>query len=272
MSVAGKWGDLAPRVISGHVMAGLGFGLLYFGGLLLAFGLIVLAGVGIWELHRMLGGAHPKRAGGMAAIAMFAVLTAQILSLASGSGFLDNLYLTPWIIPFLGLALWGGVQTVELRHRWVFCAYGALFLFAVAGIFYLRVVHGFIFVLFVVAVVVASDIAGYFVGRIMGGPKFWPRVSPKKTWSGTIGGWVAASVVALTLLGFEPMMVFVVAPLLALAAQMGDIIESAIKRRAGIKDSSDLIPGHGGVLDRFDAMAGAGALATLVMAGVGVWQ
>ena len=66
-------------------------------------------------------------------------------------------------------------------------------------------------------------------------------------------------------------MVFVVAPLLALAAQMGDIVESAIKRKAGVKDSSDLIPGHGGVLDRFDAMAGAGALATLVMAGVGLW-
>jgi phosphatidate cytidylyltransferase len=272
MSVAGKWGDLAPRVISGVVMAGVGFGLLYIGGLLLAAGLIALGGVGMWELHRMLGGTVAKRAGAIAALAVFAVLAAQIFALASGYGFLDNLHLTPWIFPFLGVGIWAGVQSIELRHRWVYCTYGALFLFAVIGIFYLRVVHGLIFVLFVVGVVVASDIAGYFAGRFLGGPKFWPRVSPKKTWSGTVAGWIAASTVAVAVLGFEPLFVFVVAPVLALAAQLGDIAQSAIKRRVGVKDSSDLIPGHGGVLDRFDAMAGAGAAATLAMAVFGLWQ
>lgn len=266
MNVAGKWGDLAPRVLSGAAMAVVGFGLIYIGGIPLVIGLIALGGVGIWELHRMLGGQVALRAGLMGALGIFAISAAQIIALASGIGFLDNLYLTPWIAPFIGMALWGGVQTIELRHRWVFCLYGTVFLFAVAGMLYLRLVHGVIFLLFVVAVVVASDIAGYFVGRVLGGPKFWPRISPKKTWSGTIAGWFAASAVALVLLGFEPLMVIVVAPLLALAAQMGDIAESAIKRRMGVKDSSTLIPGHGGVLDRFDAMAGAGAVATLAMA------
>jgi len=270
-NAAAKWGDLAPRVISGLVLAGVGFGLIYVGGLPMAAGLIAIGGIGIWELHRMLGGRVAKKAGGFGALAVFAVLAAQIVALASGYGFLDNLHLTPWIVPFLGVALWAGVQTVPLQHRWIFCLYGALFLFAVIGMFYLRVVHGLIFILFVVAVVVASDIAGYFAGRILGGPKFWPRASPKKTWSGTVAGWIAAVAVAWAVLSYEPLMVFVVAPLLALAAQMGDIVESAIKRKAGVKDSSDLIPGHGGVLDRFDAMVGAGALATLVMAGVGLW-
>jgi len=272
MIAAGKWGDLAPRVIWGAALAAVGFGLLYIGGLALAAGLIALGGVGIWELHRMLGGGAAMRAGAIAGLAVFGVLAAQIFALASGYGFLDNLYLTPWTIPFLGLALWAGVQGIDLRQRWLFCLYGALFLFAVIGMFYLRAVHGWIFVLFVVGVVVASDIAGYFAGRILGGPKFWPRVSPKKTWSGTVAGWIAAGAVAAALLGFEPLMVFVVAPVLALAAQLGDIAESAIKRRVGVKDSSDLIPGHGGVLDRFDAMAGAGAAATLAMAAFGIWQ
>ncbi|MCB2126299.1 MAG: phosphatidate cytidylyltransferase, partial [Rhodobacteraceae bacterium] len=87
---------------------------------------------------------------------------------------------------------------------------------------------------------------------------------PKKTWSGTVAGWIAAACVAWALLGWEPVMVLVVAPLLALASQMGDIAESAIKRRSGVKDSSNLIPGHGGLMDRFDGLLGAAILMLLV--------
>ncbi|WP_071675424.1 phosphatidate cytidylyltransferase [Nioella nitratireducens] len=271
MSGGGTWGDLGPRLIWGVLLAVAGFGLLYVGGFALMAGLIVLAGLGIWELHRMLGGQTPRMAGGLAAGAVLCVCVAQILAFMLGEGFYDGIYLTPWIVPLIGLGLWGGVQSVPENQRWVFVAYGALFLFAVSGMFYLRVMHGLIFVLFLVGVVVASDIAGYFAGRLLGGPKFWPRISPKKTWSGTVAGWIAGAAVAYALLGWEPLMVLLVAPLLALAAQMGDIAESAIKRRVGVKDSSALIPGHGGVLDRFDAMAGAAALGTIVMACVGVF-
>src|SRR6056297_1351532 len=113
-----------------------------------------------------------------------------------------------------------------------------------------------------VLVVVVSDVAGYFAGRMLGGPKFWPRVSPKKTWSGTLAGWVGAGLVGLLM--SEPLMagagLVVVSMLVGFAGQLGDIAESAIKRRCGVKDSSDLIPGHGGVLDRFDAMLGASAM------------
>ncbi len=110
-----------------------------------------------------------------------------------------------------------------------------------------------------VLVVVASDIMGYFAGRMLGGPKFWPRVSPKKTWSGTVAGWVGAAAVGLVLvvMGHAGPAIVVLSPLVALAGQMGDIVESLLKRRAGVKDASRLIPGHGGVLDRFDALIGA---------------
>ncbi len=259
------WNDLGPRALWGGLLAGAGAAMVYFGGFVLMTGLLAIGTIGIWELHRMLGGTAPLRAAGFTALGLVAAMMAQIVAFGFGDGFLENLLFSPWVIPFLGLALLGAVQNVPEDHRWVFTTYGALFLFAVIGLLYLRIMYGIIFMAFVVAVVVASDIAGYFAGRILGGPKFWPRVSPKKTWSGTIAGWIAAALVSWAILGFEPVMVLIIAPVLAFAAQMGDIIESAIKRRVEAKDSSDLIPGHGGILDRFDAMAGAGAVATLAM-------
>jgi len=123
--------------------------------------------------------------------------------------------------------------------------------------------HGVIGLTWLIAVVVASDVLGYFAGRILGGPKFWPKVSPKKTWSGTVAGWIGAALVGAIywhFAGFGPEILWI-SPLIAFAGQMGDIAESAIKRRAGVKDASNLIPGHGGLMDRFDALAFAGVLA-----------
>ena len=126
----------------------------------------------------------------------------------------------------------------------------------------LRAESGLGWIVWLVLVVVVSDVAGYFAGRILGGPKFWPKVSPKKTWSGTIAGWAGAAVVGAVMavpLGAGAGLI-VISVLVSFAGQMGDIAESAVKRHVGVKDSSDLIPGHGGVLDRFDAMLGAGVL------------
>jgi phosphatidate cytidylyltransferase len=124
--------------------------------------------------------------------------------------------------------------------------------------------------MWLVLVVVVTDVVGYFAGRAIGGPKFWPRVSPKKTWSGTVAGWAVAVAVALL---FMPLLaagpgLIVASVLIAMAGQAGDIAQSAIKRHAGVKDSSNLIPGHGGVMDRFDALVAA-ALVELVLAQTG---
>jgi phosphatidate cytidylyltransferase len=127
------------------------------------------------------------------------------------------------------------------------------------AILFLRNDFGLIWVVWLVTVVVMTDISGYFAGRLIGGPKFWPQVSPKKTWSGTIAGWLGAGFVGalfMVNLDFGPKIIGI-SVAVSMASQLGDIAESALKRKMLVKDSSNLIPGHGGVLDRFDGMLGA---------------
>lgn len=133
------------------------------------------------------------------------------------------------------------------------------------------VMDGFAAVLFVLLVVWAADIGGYFAGRGIGGPKLWPRVSPKKTWAGAFGGLIGSVVVAA---GFAACGVGRTMPLLLLGAtlsiisQLGDLFESAVKRRFGVKDSSQIIPGHGGLLDRLDGFVAA----VIAAAAIGIFR
>jgi len=131
--------------------------------------------------------------------------------------------------------------------------------------------HGFAAMLFIFAVVWATDILAYFVGRAIGGPKLAPSISPGKTWSGAIGGAISA-VIAGTLLhmaffSLDGLWVPVIALVLSVFSQIGDLFESFIKRRFGVKDSSRLIPGHGGVMDRVDGLVFACFAAFLIALG-----
>ncbi|MGG6893555.1 MULTISPECIES: phosphatidate cytidylyltransferase [Rhizobium] len=118
--------------------------------------------------------------------------------------------------------------------------------------------RGFVLMLFIFATVWATDIFAYFVGRAIGGPKLAPRISPGKTWSGAIGGAIAAvmagTAVVWSYFSADGLRIPVLALALSVCSQIGDLFESFIKRRFGVKDSGHLIPGHGGVMDRVDGL------------------
>ncbi len=172
---------------------------------------------------------------------------------------------TPLLIIILG-ALAVGVFTRADRRLW---ASGGL-LYAGALLtapIILRRDHdfGLVAILFLFALVWATDIAGYFAGRAIGGPKLATAISPNKTWSGAVGGTLGALIAGVAvakLFGIENI-VFVgfVALMLSAVAQAGDLFESGIKRRFGAKDAGKLIPGHGGVMDRLDGFLAAAAVA-----------
>jgi phosphatidate cytidylyltransferase len=128
-------------------------------------------------------------------------------------------------------------------------------------------VHGFAALMFVLLIVWLTDILGYFCGRGFGGPKLWVRVSPNKTWAGAIGSTVGSLVLAIVyaLAGFgEVLPLAMLGVVLSIIAQLGDLFESAVKRHFGVKDSSHLIPGHGGLLDRLDGLVAAVVAAALI--------
>ena len=140
---------------------------------------------------------------------------------------------------------------------------------------------GIVGILWMFAVVWATDIAAYFTGRRLGGPKLWPAVSPKKTWSGFVGGLVAGIAAGLAVAaaavrsGWAPpagmALVAAMSGVASVLSQLGDLGESALKRRCAVKDSGRLIPGHGGVMDRLDGYWAAAALVGLVLAGAEMW-
>ncbi|NIZ14859.1 phosphatidate cytidylyltransferase [Phaeobacter sp. HF9A] len=253
MSGQGRWSDLLPRTLSAVVLVGAGALALYAGGLVFSLLVALFTGAVMWELFRMLA---PEQ--GDAALNV-GILSAAALTVASLT--------VPVVVPVL-LLVPVALGLIRIRQDYpVFASMAIWVMIGAFGIIWLRDSHGLIWTLWLISVVVVTDIAGYFVGKHIGGPKFWPRVSPKKTWSGTAGGWVGAALVGAVFALFAglPGALILLSVGVSLASQMGDIVESAMKRRMGVKDSSQLIPGHGGVFDRFDGMLGASALCVLVM-------
>lgn len=129
--------------------------------------------------------------------------------------------------------------------------------------------HGFAALMFVLTMVWTSDTFALVAGKSIGGPKLWPALSPRKTWAGLLGGTLASGLMGglfalLLVTGSSVVLLAVTGLTLGLVAQLGDLAESALKRYCGVKDASDLIPGHGGFLDRLDGVVTAAPLAALI--------
>lgn len=239
----GRWGDLGVRVMSGVVLAGLGVASVLAGGMVFVAMTVLIFSLMVWELA---GLTATKRAPGLRiGLAMLAGL-GIVLAQAQG-------------LAVLGLALTPLAMALTQQRERAFLSVYTLFMLIAAQVFIVLDQRSPVIVVWLVGIVVASDVCGYFAGRLLGGPRFWPAISPNKTWSGTVAGWLGAAVLGFGFVIFQGAGwgLVAISPLVALAGQLGDIVESLIKRRAGVKDASRLIPGHGGMLDRFDALIGA---------------
>jgi phosphatidate cytidylyltransferase len=248
--------NLQMRILVALVLAPCAIAIAYAGGVLwIALATVVAIGM-FAEWLVIVDTFHERRpiAGGSIALASVGTCLAF--------GWLDAA-LAVCVLGAAGVALLSPV-----RRGWSglgFC-YAAAALFA-SALVRLDLSFGFTALMLLLLIVWVTDIGGYFAGRGIGGPKLWPRVSPKKTWAGAIGGFVASLFVAA---GFAALDFGKLGPLLTLAAmlsiasQLGDLFESGVKRHFGVKDSSQIIPGHGGLLDRLDGYVAAVVLAALI--------
>lgn len=240
-----QWADLKERMGTGAVMVVIGLIGIWMGGHVFHLLVALICGLMVWELVGMLrpGVRHAQlQLGALTGAAMFIAIYLPV-------GFAMPLLLAPALIGF------GQLE----RNRTIFMSFTVMILLAGYGIMQVRDDLGFGWLSWLVLVVVTTDVVGYFAGKAIGGPKFWPRVSPKKTWAGTVAGWIGAALVGLlfSINSGVGLQLIGISIAVSMASQMGDMAESGMKRKMGVKDSSNLIPGHGGLMDRFDGMLGA---------------
>jgi phosphatidate cytidylyltransferase len=247
--------NLLVRVVAALVLAPLAIAIAYAGGWPWAT-LVTLAAIGLFvEWLTIIGAARETRVVAAGAVAL------AIAGVCLATGRIEA--------SLLALALGGAGVALLAPQRRIWTAAG--FCYAAAAqlasvLVRLDQTDGFTALILILLVVWVTDIGGYFAGRGIGGPKLWPRVSPSKTWAGAVGGFAASLVVAGGFAAFGlgktgPMLLL--GAVLSVVSQLGDLFESAVKRRFGVKDSSHIIPGHGGLLDRLD-----GFVAAVVMAAI----
>ncbi|RWM10050.1 MAG: phosphatidate cytidylyltransferase [Mesorhizobium sp.] len=245
--------NLQQRVISAIVMAAVTLTLTWLGGLPFRLFCAAIAALIFYEWTRMSRSAGGAAIGFLPETLMLVLVGAMIAGLPA-----------LWLLLLVAALTAVGAVAARLRGaaQWEASglAYASLSGFSLA---YLRDDNhsGLIAILFLFAVVWATDIAAYFVGRAVGGPKLAPSISPGKTQSGALGGAVGGVVAGLLLAivagAGNLMQLGLIALALSIVSQIGDLYESWVKRRHGCKDSSNLIPGHGGVMDRVDGLVAA---------------
>lgn len=259
-----RFGDLGIRVLSGLVLAAIAFIDVWHGGHWATALVVVLLLIMLREYQGMTAGEAPESARALAALLSGGV-AAPVLTAAAG-----------FPAGLAALAAAGLAAGLLARPAFGWMLAGSLYIGgAMCALLVFRAAEpdGFHVILWLVLVVVAADVGAYFTGRTLGGRKLWPRVSPGKTWSGAIGGLAFALAVGLAFAlaaGWPAGRTAAVSLGLGIASQLGDLLESAVKRRFGVKDSGWLIPGHGGVMDRLDGITGAAWF--LLLASAAGWR
>jgi phosphatidate cytidylyltransferase len=288
MESRARWRDLVPRVASALVMAPAGLLAIWAGGLIWQVVLTALGLIAMLEWASLCGARPMTRLAQLTAATMLLAWICHI-GLANASNTLRLNDLPPDLVADAATFL-----VVALVAFWLLPTSRALALgmayvgFGWAALLVLRQRPGGLgLILFIMLVVWASDIGAYLAGRLLGGPRMAPALSPGKTWAGAAGGLVLGVAAGLAVAaalgrGHAPHPTLTGAALqavtLAVVAQAGDLLESAMKRRFGKKDSGSFIPGHGGLLDRVDGLLAAASAAMLLhlgaigFQGVDVWQ
>ncbi|NKD84749.1 phosphatidate cytidylyltransferase [Haematospirillum jordaniae] len=253
---------LGARVCSALFLAPVVLLAVWFGDIAFSSVVALASALMIWEWDRMCRG----RFGGCG-------------MLAAGTTFVSAL-LAPHS-PFISLGLvWVGTLVVAAFSRSGWLAMGVLYIgLPCLALSWLRGETDVWTLMWLLFVVWATDTGAYVFGRSIGGPKLAPRISPNKTWAGLLGGAVCAALTGAALPFMLDMpgwlLALVLAALLAVVAQVGDLFESSVKRRFRVKDSSGIIPGHGGILDRLDGLVAAAPVVVLVVlalgGGLGSW-
>jgi phosphatidate cytidylyltransferase len=258
---------LGLRVVSAAALAPLPVAAIWFGWPWLPLLTGAAAAVMAWEWGRLCGAGEFGRTG--------VVLVAVVLAAVAAAALASTVLALCTALLGAGLVLWAGRRTKEVEPQWT--AFGAIWV-ALPCVCLLWLARdgltGRATLLWLLAVVWATDIGAYAAGRTIGGPRLAPRWSPRKTWAGLVGGiicagltgWATAALLEIS----PPASLAALSAGLAIVEQFGDLAESAAKRRFGVKDSSSLIPGHGGLLDRLDgllAVIPVAALLTLIGGG-----
>lgn len=251
----GGMSNLTLRILSGLVLISV------------ALAGVVLGGIPFWLLCVVLGlfmmaewsdlQKVPLQTKRLAQYALSVPLAIMMPMIGAGAGFLT-----------LGLLVGAGFFVVIVTRR-PGLARGIFYVgLPIMALLLIRRQHeGIVFTVWALALVWACDIGAYAAGRMVGGPKIAPAISPNKTWAGLVGGMAAASLFA-AFMHFDyglPLRLTLATPLLAVLAQAGDFYESWLKRQAGVKDSGTLLPGHGGVLDRLDGLVPVAPVAALLI-------
>jgi phosphatidate cytidylyltransferase len=261
--------ELLRRAVSGIVLAAVALGATWVGGPVFAV-LWLAAGIAIAFEWIAMTGAQPRAI--LAALSA-AGLAGLVVAVTFGSGWSAEIAILVLALGTIAIASEGGRDRAWALSGFSYAALVAL----VPTIVRDRPDLGALAILWIFGVVWTTDVAAYFTGRAIGGPKLAPQLSPKKTWSGFLGGLAGATFVGTLVVHLGPrfgteapvglVSAAIGSAVASVASQIGDLGESALKRRFGAKDSGHLIPGHGGVMDRLDGFAAVALLCGVALAG-----